>query len=107
MKKKNRIRKNTDFKKIIAKRNIKKNNEFIIYSDPNKLGYTRFGYSVSSKIGNAIIRNKIKRQIRNMSHILMNLDRNIDIVVIVREGYKKNSYQQNLESLKGLLKTLQ
>lgn len=107
MKRKNRIRKNTDFKKIIAKRNIKKNNEFVIYTDINKFGYARFGYSVSSKIGNAVVRNRIKRQIRSMSNILVNLDKNVDIVIIVRDGYKKNSYQQNLKSLKGLLQTLQ
>ena len=77
MKKINRIRRNQDFKAIIAKHHISKTDEFIVYTDVNQLGYTRIGVSVSSKLGNAIIRNQIKRQIRAMINELMKLEANI------------------------------
>ena len=107
MKRKNRIRKNTDFKEIISKHHISKSNEFTIYTNKNSLGFTRIGISVSSKIGNAVTRNKIKRQIKAMLKDLMKLDQNVDIVIIVRDGYKKNSFKENADSLKKLLKDLQ
>ncbi|MCQ2786786.1 MAG: ribonuclease P protein component [Bacilli bacterium] len=107
MKRENRIRKNTDFKEIISKHHMIKSDEFTIYSNKNDLDHTRIGISVSSKIGNAVIRNKIKRQIKAMIKDLMKLDKNVDIVIIVREGYKNNTFDQNFDSLKKLLKGLQ
>ncbi|MCQ2793869.1 MAG: ribonuclease P protein component [Bacilli bacterium] len=104
MKRINRIRRNQDFKAIIAKRHINKSDEYIVYTDQNNLGYTRIGISVSSKLGNAIVRNKIKRQIRAMIHDLMKLDKNVDIVIIARDGFKKNSYEINKTALKKVLK---
>lgn len=107
MKRKNRIRKNTDFKEIISKHHLIKSDEFTIYTNKNSLDYTRVGISVSSKIANAVMRNKIKRQIKAMIKDLMKLDKNVDIVIIVREGYKKNTFNQNFDSLKKLTKDLQ
>ncbi|MCQ2752664.1 MAG: ribonuclease P protein component [Bacilli bacterium] len=104
MKRINRIRRNQDFKAIIAKRHINKSDEYIVYTDQNNFGYTRIGISVSSKLGNAIVRNKIKRQIRAMIHDLMKLDKNVDIVIIARDGFKKNSYEANKTALKKVLK---
>ncbi|MCQ2792563.1 MAG: ribonuclease P protein component [Bacilli bacterium] len=107
MKRENRIRKNTEFKNIISKHHQIKSNEFVIYTNKNSVKKARVGVSVSSKIGNAVTRNKIKRQIKAMLKDLMKLDQNIDIVIIVRDGYKKNSYQKNFDSLKKLLEGLQ
>lgn len=107
MKRENRIRKNSDFKEIISKHHTIKSNEFTIHTNKNNIGHARIGISVSSKIGNAVTRNKIKRQIRAIMKDLMKLDQNVDIVIIVREGYKKNTFKQNFDSLKKLLKDLQ
>ncbi len=106
MKRKNRIRKNSNFKEIISKHQQIKNNEFVIYSNKNDLGYTRIGISVSSKIGNAVTRNKIKRQIKAIIKDLTKLDKNTDIVIIVREGFKNNTFKENYDSLKTMFKEL-
>ena len=106
MKRTNRIRKNNDFKRIINNRNLIKSNEFNVYYCNNNLSLTRIGISVSSKIANAVMRNRIKRQIKSFINDLMTLDKNIDIVIIVREDYKKNTYQQNLDSFKKVIKRI-
>lgn len=107
MKRKNRIRKNQDFKEIINKHHIYKAPGYVIYTNKNNLGYVRVGVSISSKLGNAIIRNKIKRQIKAMLHNLIQLDKNLDIIVIAKEEFKNNTYQKNLDSLTKLIKELQ
>ncbi len=103
MKRINRIRKNLEFKQIISKHKVIKNNEYVIYYDKNNLDHTRIGISVSSKIGNAVIRNRIKRQIKSILNEIINFKKNIDLIIIVRDGFKKNSYKQNYDSLKKLL----
>lgn len=40
------------------------NRTFIIYYLKNDIGHARIGISVSKKLGKAVIRNKIKRQVR-------------------------------------------
>lgn len=107
MKRKNRIRKNTDFKNIISKHHILKSNEFIIYINKNNLGYARIGLSVSRKLGNAVVRNKIKRQLRNIVKDVINLSNNVDIVVIAKEQFKEKTYHQNLETFQKITKDLQ
>ena len=66
MKKEFRVRKNEDFSKIISKRISLASSSFIIYKDHNDIGHGRVGISVSKKLGKAVIRNKIKRQLRMM-----------------------------------------
>jgi ribonuclease P protein component len=49
----------------------------------NKLSYSRYGFSVSSRIGGAVVRNRVKRRLRE---ILRNatLETGWDIVIIAR-----------------------
>lgn len=94
MKKINIIKKNEDFSRIINKRNYYKSFSYIIYIEKQEQNNCHFGISVSKKIGNAVTRNKIKRQIKSM------IDKNkyfphYNIVIIVRNNYLKNNYVDN------------
>ena len=101
IKKKFRICKNTSFQEIIAnKDNFVKNDEFILYFKNNNLNHIRVGISVYSKVKNAVLRNKIKRQVRSILSNVLDYNKNIDIVIIVREKFIKNKYQQNFNSIK-------
>ena len=105
MKKENRIKKNEEFTKIISKKHCISNAVFIMYYDNRALDHARVGISVSKKIGNAVIRNKIKRQIRMM--FIENFDYEncpYDLIVIVKKKYLENSYQENKCCLEKLIK---
>ncbi|MGM9924413.1 MAG: ribonuclease P protein component [Bacillus sp. (in: firmicutes)] len=65
MKKKFRIKKNEEFQQVFHKGESFANRQFVIYILPKKgQEYFRIGLSVSKKIGNAVMRNQIKRYIR-------------------------------------------
>ena len=101
---KNRIKKYSEFQKVIEAANVKKTSFFVSYRLENELGYSRFGISVPKKTGNAVIRNRIKRQVRAAIGLSTNFEEPIDIVLIVRKNYDTNSFDQVLSEIKELLK---
>ncbi|MDR0611433.1 MAG: ribonuclease P protein component [Planctomycetaceae bacterium] len=59
-----RLRKSSEFKRVFDARCSASNDVLIVFAAPNSLEYSRLGLSVSRKIGNAVIRNRWKRLIR-------------------------------------------
>ncbi|UMT78184.1 ribonuclease P protein component [Staphylococcus roterodami] len=100
-----RIKKNADFQKIYKKGHSVANRQFVVYTYNNKeLDHFRLGISVSKKLGNAVLRNKIKRSIRenfkvHKSHIIAK-----DIIVIARQPAKDMTTLQIQSSLEHVLK---
>ena len=88
MKKKNIVKENRDFSRIINNGKKCWNDAFSIYYDVNSYNDYRIGISVSKKTGNAVTRNKIKRQIRNIADKYKNVyPKNKDYIIIVRKNY--------------------
>jgi ribonuclease P protein component len=60
---------------------------FVIVSGKNQGGETRLGITVSSKVGNAVVRNRIKRSVREFfRRRRTELDAGRDILVIARKS---------------------
>ena len=105
MKKTYRIRKNEEFNRIIGEKHSMASANFVIYVSQRVEDHCRVGISVSKKLGDAVDRNKIKRQVREMVKIVINFeDYSKDFIVIVRNPYLKNTYQENLLDLEKLVK---
>ena len=103
MKKINRLRRNEDFTKVVKEGRTFKNSSFVIHVNKNSLNLTRIGLSVSRKNGDAVTRNKIKRQLRAMVIDFVKQNNPIDVVIIVRADYLNNNYQDNCTLLYELL----
>lgn len=104
MKKENRLLKNEEFKNVLDARKSVASKEFVVYKKKNALGYSRIGISVSSKIGNSVVRHKVKRQISEMIKEIYDLKSDFDIVIIVRNKFLNNSFVENKAALEKLLK---
>ena len=103
MKKKNIIRSQFEYTKIIKNCKYKKNNYFIIYyskTDKNN----RYGISVPKKIGKAYLRNKIKRRLKNIiDHNEFNIQKQYDYVIIIRKRLIELNYQEMEKSFISLI----
>lgn len=106
MKKNFRVRKNEDFNKIISKKISLASSSFIIYKNQNDIDHGRVGISVSKKLGKAVARNKIKRQLRMMICECFSFEENIDYIVIVRKNFLNHTYLENKSELESLYKKL-
>ena len=101
---KNRIKKYSEFQRVINEAEVTKTNFFVVYTLKNELGYSRFGISVPKKTGSAVIRNRIKRQIRSAIGQLTDFNDSYDIVLIVRKNYQIENFQETLSEIKKILK---
>lgn len=106
MKKINRLLKNKDFKNALDNKNSVANKEYLVYKKNNNLDYIRIGISVSSKLGNSVVRHKIKRQVNEILKDIINTNINYDVVIIVRKKFLDNKFIDNKESLNSLFKKL-
>ena len=107
MKKENRIRKNEEFSSIIAKKRSRHSANFVMYYDDRKKDSARAGISVSKKLGNAVERNRIKRQVREMIRAIVDFKTcPIDMIVIVRKPYLEKEFIANKNDLEILIKRL-
>lgn len=99
-----RVKKNEEFQDIIKLKKFVACPSFALYVKPKSGAYSRFGISCGKKMGNAVVRNKIKRQCRSMLRELDSAGYRFDGILMVRAGYHKFSYQDNKKHLESMLK---
>ncbi len=103
MKKINRVLKYREFQEILDKHNFKKNDLFKIYFRKNEYGFERYGLLVTKKNGIAVIRNKIKRQVRMVIDKVSDYSKSLDVIVVVSKRYDVNQFEENKKELTTLL----
>ncbi len=106
MKKKDIITSKNEYTEIINKKEYKKNDYYLIYYRNNNKE-KRFGISIPKKIGKAVIRNKLKRRIKNIIDKNKNLiTSSYDYVIIGRKRLLEINYQQMEVNLINLIKKI-
>ena len=90
---------NLQIKELFKNGNTKKNNDFLIKYKKNNVGNLQFAISVNKKIfRTAVLRNKIKRQIRSIIRSF-NQVKSIDMLVIVLKNYTNNTFELNKNNI--------
>ena len=57
----------------------------VLYYTCNKADHLKVGFAVGKKVGNAVVRNKVKRQLRSIFSNYVNKYPNFEIIAVVRK----------------------
>lgn len=92
--------KNREFQTVYENGVSFANRNLVMYVLPNHLTDNRIGISVSKKVGNSVVRHRVKRIIRESYRLNRdNVNNGLDIVVIARKEAKEKSYQELEQSM--------
>ena len=105
MKKINILKNSRDFDRIIKNNKPYKYKDYIIYLEKTEAEDYHFGLSVGKKVGNAVTRNKIKRQLKAIIDE-KNYENGINCIIIVRKGVLSKSFNEKRSDLICALKKL-
>ena len=105
MKKYEVVKKNQEFNDIINTGKCLKSYGYNIYYKDSDSNYPKFGIAVSKKFGNAVLKNKVKRQVRSLIDHNKNLFANSkNYIIMIRKGIKDFSYSQMEQDFVQLIK---
>ena len=103
--KKYRIRKNYEFRTVYRRGKSYSSRYLVLYVKRTNKDLNRIGISVSKKVGNAVVRNKVKRLVReNYNKYKKNIKVGYDFIIVARSVSRDANYKDINESVKVLFK---
>ncbi len=100
---KRKLSKTSEFKKVFSEGRRSEGKNLIIFILKNNYGFNRLGIIVKKETGNAVVRNKIKRRLKEANRLLnKKLLPGYDIILLAKNNIRESSYfeiRYNLESL--------
>ncbi|WP_027964581.1 ribonuclease P protein component [Halalkalibacillus halophilus] len=106
MKKAYRVKKNEEFQQIFKHGHSFANRQLVLYfMKKEDQAHYRVGFSVGKKIGNAVMRNQIKRYLRQaFTELEAYIEPEYDYVVIARNPTKQMDFHEVKDSLLHVIK---
>ena len=89
------LKKNADFQNVYKCGKSFANKYLVMYVKENDLGINRVGISVSKKVGNSVVRHRVKRLILESYRLHEDMfNSSLDMVIIARSTAKDKSYKE-------------
>ncbi len=103
----NRLRKKKDFEAVFKKGKIIKADFLYIKFFRNNLDCSRIGFVVSKKVSNkAVVRNLIKRRLRNAARLKIGVVKNgFDIVFVALPAVKNKTHKETSEEIQKIFQS--
>ena len=102
----NRIKANEDFALAIKKGQTYQSASFRLHVRNSEYDHTRVGISASKKLGNAVTRNRVKRQTRAIVDSLIDYNKYaLDIVIILKLKFLEKDFDDNKSQFCDFMKT--
>ena len=79
------LKKNSDFRRLYGKGKSAAAPYLVVYCRKNRLDHNRTGYTVSTTLGGAVVRNRVRRRLREIVRLnAPSMQTGWDIVVVAR-----------------------
>ena len=101
-----RLLRPSEFERVFDARNSASDAWIVLYGAASELGHARMGLTVSRRVGNAVVRNRWKRLLREAFRMMQSSLSPLDLVCVVR-GQSPPTLGQMRESLIALSGRLQ
>ena len=89
-----RLTDSSEFEKVYKQGTAYRGKLFSVHAFPNELGTLRLGLSVSKKVGNAVVRNTLRRRLREIfASVAPEAGRDLDLVVSARPAARDAGFE--------------
>ena len=89
------LKQNSDFRRVYARGKSAVSPCAVVYCRKNRLGRNRTGYTLSKKLGSAVVRNRVRRRLREIVQLnSAQLHQGYDLVIVARQRAVDVSYQR-------------
>lgn len=89
------VKENYEFRRIYRKGKSAVSPQLVIYCQRNRRGHSRLGVSVSTKLGCAVVRNRVRRRIREIYRLnKAKMLPGYDLIVVARVWAVETDYQK-------------
>ncbi len=105
MERKYRLRLNADFQRARQEGKSWANRLMVLCALPNELEHSRFGFAASKRIGKAVIRNRVRRRMREAVRLRRaSIVEGWDLVFIARPPIVRATYAEVAQAVDDLLR---
>ena len=103
MKKQHMLRRNKDFSYCYRRGKKMHTKYFTAYYVKAKYNI-RAGFSVSKKVGNAVVRNRVRRRMKEAFRtILPNMQRSCSVIFVAKPEIVESQFDEIVDAMKGIL----
>ena len=99
------VKENYEFRRIYRKGKSLVSPQMVLYWQKNRQGQSRLGITVSTKLGHAVVRNRVRRRFRELYRLHKpEMQPGFDVILVARGRAVRSTYQQLDEAYLRLLR---
>ena len=92
------VKENYEFRRLVSP-------QMVLYWQKNRQGQSRLGITVSTKLGHAVVRNRVRRRFRELYRLHKpEMQPGFDVILVARGRAVRSTYQQLDETYLRLLR---
>ena len=99
------VKENYEFRRIYRKGKSLVSPQMVLYWQKNRQGQSRLGITVSTKLGHAVVRHRVRRRFRELYRLHKpEMQPGYDVILVARGRAVRSTYQQLDETYLHLLR---